>query len=117
MGAAIVTLVALFIRFGIQFPKDKKEYKNSKRLKDLVSKYMEADEYAKEDTYFKDERDRDLTDPNSMIAGKILEIILLCVAIVVVAIPEGLPLAVSLSLAFSIKKLMDQVKLFFILIF
>ena len=39
---------------------------------------------------------------------KILNIIILCVSIIVVAIPEGLPLAVTLSLAFSIKKLMDN---------
>ena len=38
----------------------------------------------------------------------ILSIIILCVSIIVVAIPEGLPLAVTLSLAFSIKKLMDN---------
>ena len=38
----------------------------------------------------------------------ILHIVILCVAIIVVAIPEGLPLAVTLSLAFSIKKLMDN---------
>ena len=34
--------------------------------------------------------------------------VILCVSIIVVAIPEGLPLAVTLSLAFSIKKLMDN---------
>ena len=34
----------------------------------------------------------------------VLDIILLCVSIIVVAIPEGLPLAVTLSLAFSISK-------------
>ena len=39
---------------------------------------------------------------------KILIIIILCVSIIVVAIPEGLPLAVTLSLSFSIKKLMDN---------
>ena len=33
---------------------------------------------------------------------------MLCVSIIVVAILDGLPLAVTLSLAFSIKKLMDQ---------
>ena len=33
---------------------------------------------------------------------------MLYVSIIVVAIPEGLPLAVTLSLAFSIKKLMNQ---------
>ena len=40
--------------------------------------------------------------------NKILRILILCVSIIVVAIPEGLPLAVTLSLAFSIKKLMDR---------
>ena len=40
--------------------------------------------------------------------GKVLRILILCVSIIVVAIPEGLPLAVTLSLAFSIKKLMDN---------
>ena len=39
---------------------------------------------------------------------KILNAVILCVSIIVVAIPEGLPLAVTLSLAFSIKKLMDN---------
>ena len=42
------------------------------------------------------------------IVNKILKILILCVSIIVVAIPEGLPLAVTLSLAFSIKKLMDR---------
>ena len=37
---------------------------------------------------------------------RVLNIIILCVSIIVVAIPEGLPLAVTLSLAFSIKRLM-----------
>lgn len=50
------------------------------------------------------------TNPMSwtQIANRILKIIILCISIIAVAIPEGLPLAVSLSLAFSIKKLMDQ---------
>jgi len=38
----------------------------------------------------------------------IIKIIILCIAIIVVAIPEGLPLAVTLSLAFSIGKMMDD---------
>ena len=42
------------------------------------------------------------------IVNKFLKILILCVSIIVVAIPEGLPLAVTLSLAFSIKKLMDR---------
>ncbi len=38
----------------------------------------------------------------------IIKIVILCIAIVVVAIPEGLPLAVTLSLSFSIGKMMDD---------
>ena len=48
----------------------------------------------------------ELTFPDMI--KKVLTIIILCVSIIVVAIPEGLPLAVTLSLAFSIKKLMDN---------
>ena len=44
---------------------------------------------------------------------KLLGIIILCVSIIVVAIPEGLPLAVTLSLAFSIKRLMDNILFYY----
>jgi len=56
---------------------------------------------------FANNSDSDLIDPRLNVAKKILDIIILCISIVVVAIPEGLPLAVTLSLAFSIKKMMD----------
>lgn len=39
------------------------------------------------------------------IAKEILEYFLIAIAILVVAIPEGLPLAVTLSLAFSVNKM------------
>ena len=106
--SGIITLVALFIRFGIQYPKDQESYENSDRYQTLVKEYMNKVSLVASDDIFKIESERDLTDPKTMIPGKILQIILLCVSIIVVAIPEGLPLAVSLSLAFSIKKLMDQ---------
>ena len=51
--------------------------------------------------------DNELTNPSNEVAQIILDIIILCISIIVVAIPEGLPLAVTLSLAFSIKKMMD----------
>ena len=89
MGAAVVTLAALSLRFVIQYIKDIKNY--NKQIQNLS----------------KDEADK-LTDPKKQIPKKILDIIILCVSIIVVAIPEGLPLAVTLSLAFSIKKLMDN---------
>ena len=46
--------------------------------------------------------------PLPIVINKIIAILILCISIIVVAIPEGLPLAVTLSLAFSIKKMMDQ---------
>lgn len=39
---------------------------------------------------------------------EILNILMLCVTIIVVAIPEGLPLAVTLALSFSVRKMMED---------
>ena len=53
----------------------------------------------------KDEADRfgDYT------GGRIVSYIIIGITVIVVAIPEGLPLAVTLSLAFSVKKMLyDQ---------
>lgn len=52
-----------------------------------------------------------MTDPYSIfynIHKEILTILMLCVAIIVVAIPEGLPLAVTLALSFSVNKMMEE---------
>ncbi len=41
--------------------------------------------------------------------AKLLDYVIIAITVVVVAIPEGLPLSVTLSLAFSVKKmLLDQ---------
>ena len=87
MGAALVTLVALGIRFIIKYVDDTKNYNLA------IEKGVDKNK---------------LTDPKTQVPKKLLDIVILCVAIIAVAIPEGLPLAVTLSLAFSIKKLMDQ---------
>lgn len=50
-------------------------------------------------------------NPSSVFDGlpkEVLSILMLCVAIIVVAIPEGLPLAVTLALSFSIRKMMKD---------
>jgi Ca2+ transporting ATPase len=88
LAAAVITLVALFIRFGVIFVKKTEAY----------------EQYIIENPGV----DASKKDPKNSIASSVLGIILLCVAIVVVAIPEGLPLAVTLSLAFSIKKMNDE---------
>jgi magnesium-transporting ATPase (P-type) len=39
---------------------------------------------------------------------KILDYFIIAITVIVVAIPEGLPLSVTLSLAFSVKKMLDD---------
>ena len=106
MGAGATTLVALTLRFIIKFFKDEKEFEKEAAKKDLI--YSILSNYNFFDIRIKNEAKVILTDPKNQIAENILSIIMFCVSIIVVAIPEGLPLAVTLSLAFSIKKLMDQ---------
>ncbi len=40
--------------------------------------------------------------------GEMLHYLIIGITVVVVAIPEGLPLAVTLSLAYSVKKMLDD---------
>jgi Ca2+ transporting ATPase len=89
LAAAIVTLVALFIRFGVIYSQKINAYNEWHALNP-------------------NDPTADEKHPKNSIAHQVLSIILLCVAIVVVAIPEGLPLAVTLSLSFSIKKMNDE---------
>jgi Ca2+ transporting ATPase len=52
-----------------------------------------------------------LVEPASIWTGlykEVFTIVVLCITIIVVAIPEGLPLAVTLALSFSVKKMMDD---------
>ena len=107
MLAGVVTLVALMIRFGISFSNETKDYKNSSKLESIMTGILFNMPYKNSDKNFINNTDNELVDPRLDVAKKILDIIILCISIVVVAIPEGLPLAVTLSLAFSIKKMMD----------
>ncbi|KAI4300812.1 hypothetical protein L6164_034146 [Bauhinia variegata] len=50
----------------------------------------------------------EFTDWSSIDAMKLLDYFAIAVTIIVVAVPEGLPLAVTLSLAFAMKKLMSD---------
>ena len=107
MIAGVVTLVALMIRFGISFSNETKDYKNSSKLESIMTGILFNMPYKNHDKNFINNTDNELVDPRLNVAKKILDIIILCISIIVVAIPEGLPLAVTLSLAFSIKKMMD----------
>ena len=107
IGAGIVTLVALMIRFAISFSSESKEYSKTSKIESLMTGIASNFPYRAKEDKIANNIDNELTDPRLDVAKKILDIIILCISIVVVAIPEGLPLAVTLSLAFSIKKMMD----------
>ena len=107
MGAGVVTLIALMIRFGFSYSKEEKEYKKSSKVESIMTGILFNFPYNNNDQNYINNTDNELSDPKLSIAQTILDIIILCISIIVVAIPEGLPLAVTLSLAFSIKKMMD----------
>ena len=50
--------------------------------------------------------EEDSFDPKSL--TRLLKYFVIGVAVVVMAVPEGLPLAVTLSLAFSVKKMLED---------
>ena len=108
MGAGIVTLIALGIRLTISTIHEYGEYKINAVTNAVISYYAQNNPISLNDNKVKAVLENPLTNPVTQIGAGIVDIILLCVAIIAVAIPEGLPLAVTLSLAFSIKKLMDQ---------
>ena len=106
MIAGVVTLIALMIRFAINFSDDSKDYKKDSKLESIMTGILFNMPYTKDEDIINN-TDNELLDPRLAVAQTILDIIILCISIIVVAIPEGLPLAVTLSLAFSIKKMMD----------
>ena len=100
IGAGVFTFIALSIRFVfvfLQYLQDNQEIDS--RTSWFTNTIFDGPIVAS---------DIFLKQRNSFISASILEIIILCIAIIVVAIPEGLPLAVTLSLAFSINKMMDD---------
>ena len=109
MGAGIVTLIALTIRFIIFYLDHYKDYQIEVAKKDLTTAYLMNFPYENYNDNKTIISEATLTPkhPKDDISKNVLNIIMLSVSIIVVAIPEGLPLAVTLSLAFSIKKLMD----------
>lgn len=91
MISGVCILIALFIRFGITYPESVDSYDAS------MAEWISFDKLGPEPK-----------NPKLTVSNNVIGIILLVVAIIVVAIPEGLPLAVTLSLAFSIKKMMND---------
>ena len=105
--AGIITLIALFIKFGINFDKLNKDYQVDSKVESIMTSFLFNFPDKKIDDKILGHTNNNLTPPKALVAKNIVEIIILCITIIVFTIPEGLPLAVTLSLAFSIKKLMD----------
>ena len=84
LSVGIITFIVFFIRYMVEFAYENKRYKE-----------------------LKEKGTNNITNPKDFLAKDILNIIMLSISIIVVAVPEGLPLAVTLSLAFSIRKLME----------
>jgi Ca2+ transporting ATPase len=104
LGAAIVTLIALFIQFGVTYSAKSAKFDQASQKQQLMSQVAIN---IKNDALLRSANST-LINPSTQVSGSILNIFLLCVAIIVVAIPEGLPLAVTLTLAFSIGKMMKE---------
>ena len=109
LWSAIITLVALLIK--LFYSKYKQMHDKNSMLEAFIEKHFHNGTYdkttadkIKNQTYY-------LIDNYSIWSGlykDIFQSIILCITIIVVAIPEGLPLAVTLSLSFSVKKMMDD---------
>ena len=106
--AGLITLIALFIRFGIEFYLNIKEYHRQSYLKIIMNNFLFNFPHKRDQSTVYSYANKVITDPKSMIAKTILDIIILCISIIVVAIPEGLPSAATLSLAFSLRKMMKH---------
>ena len=106
--AGFITLIALFIRFGIELYINMNEFNRFAKLKVIMNNILFNCPFKRTDSTIKSYTDNVITDPKSLIAKQILDIVILCISIIVVAIPEGLPSAVTLSLAFSLKNMMKH---------
>ena len=89
ISAGIATFVCLTVRLIFIFMSDYKFYKDK-----LDNKHNNPT--------------MDLVHPKTYLFPRMLENFMITTVIITIALPEGLPMAVALTLAFSLKKLMDQ---------
>ena len=82
LGAGIVTLVALFIRFGISYPVQMKDYEKDSKVESIMTYFLFNFPDKKSDAKVYGNTNNSLTNPNTMIAKSILDIIILCISII-----------------------------------
>ena len=85
LSSGLNTFICLTLRLILVFISDYKIYK--KRIHNNI---------------------QNLEHPNRYIFSRMVDNFLISIVIITIALPEGLPMAVALTLAFSIKKLMDK---------
>jgi Ca2+ transporting ATPase len=109
LWSAIITLIALLVK--LFYSKYKQMYYKNEMLEDFIQKHFHNGTYDKTASEKINNQTYYLIDNYSIWSGiykDIFQSLILCITIIVVAIPEGLPLAVTLSLSFSVKKMMDD---------
>ena len=109
LWSAIITLIALLIK--LFYSKYIQMYHKNELLEAFIEKHFHNGTYDKTEAEKIKNQTYYLLDNYSVWSGlakDIFQSIILCITIIVVAIPEGLPLAVTLSLSFSVKKMMDD---------
>ena len=84
--AGLTTLIALMIRWGVLFSSN-------------MTIYNQA---------IADDTHANITNPQLSVASQIINILFISLTILVVGLPEGLPLCVTLSLSFAINKMMKE---------
>ena len=86
MISGISTFICLSIRLFFVFLSDYKLYKKRLNKHNMIG----------------------LEHPNKYVFSRMVDNFLIAIVIITIALPEGLPMAVALTLAFSVKKLMDK---------
>ena len=73
LGAGIVTLVALFIRFGINFSSQMKDYNNDSKVESIMTFFLFNFPHKKIDDKVSGNTNSNLTDPKTLIAKNIVQ--------------------------------------------
>ena len=103
--AGVATFMCLTIRLIFIYISDFKLYRG---LRDAAHGFHFKKGGGKDDIHIHHTQTMDVVHPKSYLFPRILENFMITTIIITIALPEGLPMAVALTLAFSIKKLMDQ---------
>ena len=84
------------------------DYKLYKGLRGAAHSFLNRRRWKGDDVHNHHDQTMDKVHPKAYLFPRMLENFMITTVIITIALPEGLPMAVALTLAFSIKKLMDQ---------